>query len=436
MKENKDDKFSNILGDKLRSVSEEPPVGMFERIEQTLHTMEVSAAETSSADSRRAVVVPLWQRPAVRGLAAAMVAAMLTLVVVVALRENAPEEMRIMAEQSVEQPQAEQVAPTPEVAPEVEKVAAVAPRLTRPATVAEVVNIQIDESVMMGTQHQPSEEQAVGSDDSSSEQAPSEQSIRRERRKERRTRSSRQNQQELEDYWRSVLSKEEPQRGVAHIAEIGIYAQNVGFDNGNIERNNLANNPMMVKEQNATAGGGSYLAPSLVNADTRSKLKHFMPVTVGVTLSYPLNDWLSVESGLLYTNVYSKSDSSGAISSYERRRTLDYLGVPIALSLYFADIDRLSFYGRLGGTLEMNIGAKDQTFMDGRFVEKLALDVPAFTFSLDAAVGANVALWGGIGLFGEVGCTYWSAQKGYVENYRTVHPLSLSTRFGLRYTFN
>ena len=62
--------------------------------------------------------------------------------------------------------------------------------------------------------------------------------------------------------------------------------------------------------------------------------------------------------------------------------------------------------------------------------------MPSLTFSLDAAVGASYALWGTMGLFGEVGCSYWMAPQGYAENYRTVNPLSLSTRFGLRFTFN
>lgn len=424
------DKFFDAVGDKLRMFSEEPPQGMFERIEQTL-----MAAEAASKPTRADVaeepkrVVPLWNRPFVRGVAAAMVAAMLTLVVVVALRDNAPEEIRVVAEQqSVEEPTMEQ--PTESEPPQQEKIAMVTSMVKAPAATSEVAVVEMDEALMAESNN--AEEPSV---ESGSTADPTPKTTKRERRKSRRTGSSRQNQQELEEYWRAAMSVEAPQRGILNPTEVGLYAQNVGFNYGHIQRNNMANSPMMIKEQNETTGG-SYTSPSLVQQNPNSNLEHFMPVTVGVTVNYALGDWFSVNSGLLYTNVYSKSDTDGSLSHYSRKRTLDYLGVPIALSLYFAEFDRWALYGRVGGTLELCINANDKSYMDGEFVERFTLDVPPLTFSLDAAVGATYALWGNVGLFGEVGCAYWNAPAGYAENYRTVQPLSLSTRFGLSFMFN
>ena len=420
------DKFAETLGDKLRALSEEPPVGMFDRIEQTLQ-------KTSGVGDKepKGVVVPLWRRSLVRGVAAAMVAAVCALVVVVALRDNVSEEVEILAEQITPQNEivAEEIV-AQSVTPEPERVVmsvARAPKAT-PKPVAQEIEVVDNSDVVEAVE-------AV----EESEQTPSEkraQSTKRERRRGNRNLSSRQNQQELENYWREVLAENDAQRGVAFPVEVELYAANFGFNNGHIERNNVANSPMFVKEQNATAEGSSYFSPSLVQPDSASNLEHFMPITAGVTVSFMVSDWLSVDSGLLYTNVYSKSATSGALSHYERRRTLDYLGVPLALSVYFANFDNLSLYGRLGCTAELCINAKDKTYMDGGLVQKYALDVPAFTLSLDAAVGATYSLWNGVGLFGEVGCAYWNAPMGYVENYRTVHPLSLSSRVGLRFTFN
>lgn len=423
------DKFFDAVGDKLRMFSEEPPQGMFERIEQTLMAAEAAPkttrAEVAEEPKR---VVPLWNRPFVRGVAAAMVAAMLTLVVVVALRDNAPEEIRVVAEQqSVGESAMEQ--PTESEPPQQEKIAMVTSMVKAPAATSEVAVVEMNEALVAESNNaEPSVKSSTTAD-------PTPKTTKRERRRSRRTGSSRQNQQELEEYWRAAMSVEAPQRGILNPTEVGLYAQNVGFNYGHIQRNNMANSPMMIKEQNETTGG-SYLSPSLVQPDNRSDLEHFMPVTVGVTVNYELGDWLSVNSGLLYTNVYSKSDTDGSLSHYSRKRTLDYLGVPIALSLYFAEFDRWALYGRVGGTVELCINANDKSYMDGEFVERFTLDVPPLTFSLDAAVGATYALWGNVGLFGEVGCAYWNAPAGYAENYRTVQPLSLSTRFGLSFIFN
>lgn len=427
MKQYSDDKFTKVLGDKLSSLREESPADMFDRIEQTLLAEGLANKPATVQPAKR--VVPLWSRPFVRGVAATMAAAMLALVFVVTLRNNAPEEIKVLAEQqSVAEPTVEQ--PTESEPSQVEKIAMVTSMVKAPAATSEVAVVEMDEAVVVESNN--TEEPMVESDTTAD---PTPKSTKRERRRSRRSGSSRQNQQELEDYWRAAMSSQTPQRGILNPTEVGLYAQNVGFNYGHIQRDNLVNSPMMIKEQNETTGG-SYISPSLVQQNPNSNLEHFMPVTVGVTVSYALGDWLAVNSGLLYTNVYSKSDTDGSLSHYSRKRTLDYLGVPIALSLYFADFDRLSLYGRVGGTVELCINANDKSYMDGEFVKKYALDVPPLTFSLDAAVGATYALWGNMGLFGEVGCSYWNAPAGYVENYRTVHPLSLSTRFGLTFMFN
>lgn len=413
------DKFAEALGDKLRALSEEPPVGMFDRIEQTLNT-------TSGVS--RGAVVPLWRRSLVRGAAAAMVAAVFALVMVVTLRDNAPEEVAVLAEQVAHSNELTEEVVAQSITPEPERLAksvAKAPKIIYAPVAQEVVveeNEEVEETAITESVQTPSEEKTP--------------TTKRERRRGNRKRSVRQNQQELEDYWREAMAANEGESGGSFPVEVELYAANFGFNNGNVERNNVANSPMFVKEQNATAEGSSYFSPSLVKSDSASNLEHFMPITAGVTVSLMVSDWLSVDSGLLYTNVYSRSDTSGALSHYERRRTLDYLGVPLALSVYFANFNNLSLYGRVGCTAELCINAKDKTYMDGGLVQKYTLDVPAFTLSLDAAVGATYSLWNGVGLFGEVGCAYWNAPMGYVENYRTVNPLSLSSRVGLRFTFN
>lgn len=430
MKDYKDDKFNEILGDKLRSIGEVPPAGMFDRIEQTLLANGVVRSATDAQSAPK--VVPLWSRLWVRGVAAAAVAAVFALVVVVALRDNAPAEIEVVAEM-VEQMSDEQPEEMASVEPvTTEKRVLMAANIAKPQQPIARVQVNESESVEVEPEVRDVETRVEQNNKPSNMQK----TTARERKRRERTRTSRHSQQDLEQYWRSVMAEDERKGGVARPVEMELYAANMGFNNGHIARNGLVNNQMMVQEQSGNYEGGSYISPSLVNREENYNLEHFMPITVGVTLSYSLNDWLSVDSGLLYTNVYSKSNSSGAMSLYERRRTMDYLGVPLSLSVYFAGFDRLLFYGRFGGTAELCINANDKTFIDGEFAEKYALDVPRLTFSLDASLGATYALWDNVGVFGELGCTYWNVPNGYVENYRTVHPLSLSSRFGLRFTFN
>lgn len=410
----KNDKYDKLLGDKLAGFREKPPAGMFDRIEQTLVAQGVVAKAEESA-SEPAVVVPLWRRPIVRGFAAAMAAAMVTLAVVLNIKEVAP--------QMVVASQMPAVA-APEVGvamPDVEKLA----RLDRYVEVEEV----FEDSWLDLLDEEPQPELVVTAKND-------EKSRKVKTTRPRKRTATRSDNSGVEDFWRTVLAQKEYERDEESPLEVGLYAANVGFNRGHVEAENVAGSSMLVSEKNQHSVGGQYLAPSLVAPRDNSHLEHFMPVTVGVTLSRPLNGWLSVDSGLLYTNLYSVSESTGAISSYSMRRTMDYLGVPLALSASFANLGDLSFYGRLGGTMEICINANDKTYIDGDMANKSSLDTPLLTYSFDAAVGATYQLLGNMGIFGEVGCSYWLTPDDYPENYRTVHPLSLSSRFGLRFTFN
>lgn len=437
-----EDKIAKEIGDKLRGFREEPPAGMFERIEQTLLANGVvkgADAQPTPAQNDKSKTIPLWGRRWWGVAATAMVAASLLLVLTIGLRRSAPEEIKVatsLPEVVVPEVQLlqDKVAPVEPKKEQAVLAATMAPRVAKPV----VARVAVED--MIPTDKEPAMQSDVIAEAQESVASEAQENPQKKRisssRTARKRSSSRKSDAELEEYWRSVLSEKPRKRGLAHPTEVALYAANLGFEQGHIQHNNIVNSPMLITEENQLSAGSHYMAPSLVPQQAKSTLEHFMPVTVGVTVSYLVDDWLSVDSGLLYTNLYSTSDASSGMSDYGRRRTIDYLGVPLAMSVYFADFSRVSLYGRLGGTMELCINAKDKYYFDGVLDEKRSLDVPAITFSLDAAVGATCALWGGFGLFGEVGCSYWMAPKDYPENYRTVHPLSLASRVGLRFTFN
>ncbi len=435
-----EDKISKEIGDKLRGYREEPPAGMFERIEQTL----VEQGVVAPAREQSPKVVPLWSRPWVRATVASLAAACAAVMVLVGLRQSAPEEIYVaqdVTEESLEQPavgeeivaKVEQEEPAEDMEPVRIVATTMAEKISAPV-VAQVTMESVVPAPVAVPYDELSQQQSVESSEGG-ENEPKEGkkvSVKRQRKRS----ATRKSDAELEEYWRNVMGLADAQNQERLPVELGLYAANAGLNRGNVRMDNVANNPMILTEQSElSTGGGHYMAPSLVPPMDKTNLEHFMPVTVGITVSYPLEDWLWLDSGLLYTNIYSTSDANFT-SSYARRRTMDYLGVPLALSAHFANFDRLSLYGRVGGTVELCINAKDKYYLDGVLAEKQSLQLRPLTFSIDAAVGATLSIWDGLGLFAEVGCSYWMAPGGYPENYRTVHPLSLATRAGIRFAFN
>lgn len=426
MKIDREDIFERELGDKLGGLREEPPAALWERIESTLATIEAAPIAPSP---KEVVPTPLWNRLWVRGVVATLAAAVALVAIVLPLRrggiEGATAEGYMLCSNSLT------------LAPPTAMVAeATLPLVALPEEelVVEALTLPQSDLEEVVALAEPTSEDVHTPREEASTRLKGRKQNPKSGRTTRRTTRERDNSK-LSEYWRSVIEGEPRRRSLANPTQIGFYVASAGANRGDVQKENVAYSPMLVQEQ-SNLGGGTFMGPVMANQEVASKLEHQMPTTMGLTVSYALNHWLALESGLLYTSLTSHSESAGALSRYEVRRSMEYLGVPLALSFNVVNFNRLGFYGRVGLTGELSIAANDRFYLDGKSnkTESLIVDRP-FTLSLDAAAGVNVALVGSVNLFGEVGCSYWNAPDGYPENYRTIHPLSLSTRFGLKFMF-
>lgn len=440
MIEDKRDKFDQLLGDKLSELREMPSEGLFDRIEATLAEMEAAPV---AAPVNKPKVVPLWQRQWVRLTTAVAAAVALFVGVVVVADHSAPEEIVAEAEvmQSHKQQQDELVAgnaQNQQLATEVaveEKTHTKTPRLSTPKNneelLAAVVAEQTIPSTTPQTIQQNAEVVATNSQDNNKSKATKNKNTRR---------TARRNSAEIEEYWRNVLGQgnNDDQNGKLRLANMKLYATNLGLNQGHMQVNNLASNAMLVSEMAADGTAASTVArPLFMQAQAKdvSKLKHYMPVSAGVNVSWRLNDWLALESGLTYTNLYSESDNSGSISAYHRTQNLHYIGVPLAASIEFVDFGNAGIYVKAGTSVEVCMAAKQRIFVDKQLSSNTKMATEGMQLSLNAAVGANYTMWRGLGLFAEAGVAYWLATKPQPMNYRTEHPLGLSLMAGVRLTF-
>lgn len=448
------DKLNQELGDKLACFREEPPEGMFERIEQTLLAGGFVAGAESPAEEPARVVVPLWRRPLFRSVVASLAAASVCLAVVLYGGRQRAEELKgeqpILAQESPLAQEQELVAtlesgeekPSEEVAvaEQTKVVAARSPRrkaAVEPATVAEVVVAAEAESEVVAVVQEHSEQTAAEKKDNGEGKTTTKKSTRERYAASlaARKNTSRRSGSELDEYWRGVLGEQDEPRGPRPV-QVALYTENLGIGRGDVQKSNVSNSQMLVREQ-SELGGGSFLGPMMAQKERTATLEHSMPVSVGVTVSYSLTDWLSLESGLLFASYSSRGETVGTMSSYVRRRTMGYLGVPLSVKMDVVEFNAITLYGSVGLMGEVCISAKDKIYLDGALNNVTALkEFDRFTTSFNAVVGVDYRLFDNVGLFGEVGCSYWSVPDSYPENYRTIHPLSLTTRVGLSYSFN
>ncbi|MBP3382330.1 MAG: porin family protein [Tidjanibacter sp.] len=431
MEKDKRDKFEQLLMGRLGEFREEPSEGLFDRIEATLLDVQV-APQVEVAAPQVATKIPLWRRPAVRWALSAVAAAVVLFGVVLFVGRNNGAPQEVLLAESVEAtiqttPIMELVAQEATVEDIVANVPAPKVDVKRVATVSEDTLVAV--ATVEAEESSPATEQRTEVRGSKK---------RTSSNKATRANHPRKSDEEIEAYWRAILGlDEEPRRlGLAHPTEVSLYAANVGFNQGNMILHNITSGSMVVNEHSLPYGDAGLSGSNVFKAPQRNnQLKHYMPVSVGLTASYALADWVALETGLVYTHLYSRSDNEGQMSSYVCKRDMHYLGIPLGASFRFAGKDRWGLYGKLGATFEHCVSAKDTFFINSKKDVVADLDTSGLQLSLDAAAGVNYMLWGGVGLYGEAGVSYWQSLVPHPDNYRTENPLSLTCRIGVRFTF-
>lgn len=151
--------------------------------------------------------------------------------------------------------------------------------------------------------------------------------------------------------------------------------------------------------------------------------------SIGLLASKQITRLLSVESGLVYTQLTSD------VITMKKGRTnqmLQYIGVPLHLQStlwhpFAAENNKnLAFYATCGPMLELCLSAK----RGGS-----SIDVPMVQWSVDVAVGVQYLFSRHAGLYIEPGVRYFFAPSILAPTTRTKHPLSLNLQFGLRLTY-
>lgn len=160
----------------------------------------------------------------------------------------------------------------------------------------------------------------------------------------------------------------------------------------------------------------------------RKASKHAFPIRLGIKLSYPLNNRLSLQSGVGYTLL--KSDLS--YSSMQIGQQLHYIGVPLGLRYQLWNSGRFSLYGAVGAMLEKCV--KNSSELPSAFTDAALINTEKpWQCSLNAALGAEYRLDKAIGIYLEPGVGYFFEDGTSIEHYYTEHPLVPSLEIGLRW---
>ncbi len=171
-----------------------------------------------------------------------------------------------------------------------------------------------------------------------------------------------------------------------------------------------------------------------VNAYVVTSATHRLPLSAGLDVAFDIGKRLNIETGLTYT--YLCSDYEIDISSSVRNVTqeLNYIGIPVAITYTFWNPGPLEIYVRGGAMIEKGIyGVRKTDFPGSERNKNETIRLNGMQPSVMAAIGTEIKFGKRIGLYIEPGVSYYPHNDSQPESYRTVNPLGVNLRAGLRF---
>ncbi len=154
---------------------------------------------------------------------------------------------------------------------------------------------------------------------------------------------------------------------------------------------------------------------------------HRLPVSYGLTLSYPLSRQMAVLTGVTFTKLSSDFTQVIRHQRIEQHQTLRYVGVPVGLSYRLLRYKAFSAYATVGAKALWNVSARLSTEGVTQHLHKDRLQ-----WSLDGGLGLQLEVMPHLALYAEPALSFYPDNGSKIQNYFKDKPTSLGLQVGLR----
>ncbi|RNC65183.1 hypothetical protein [Proteiniphilum sp. X52] len=179
-----------------------------------------------------------------------------------------------------------------------------------------------------------------------------------------------------------------------------------------------------------------------------SEMEHDQPVSFGITVSKYLLDDLSIETGLVYSYLHSKSRNTNNNFKVQEVQKLHYLGIPLNVNYNIFSLGRLDVYASIGGMVEKDIYGEFRKIKEGQAsanfnnaaegseekeITKISQENPQI--SVNAGVGLSYPVYDRLRLYGKVGGAYYFDAENQYKTIYSDRKIVMDLNVGLRYEF-
>ena len=162
-------------------------------------------------------------------------------------------------------------------------------------------------------------------------------------------------------------------------------------------------------------------------------VKHHLPIRVGISFRYCLDEHWSIQSGLTYS--YLATDITR--NNYQKKQALHYIGIPIQIGYQVWENKHFKSYLAAGTQVEKLVSGKVTTHYWGgnnlqantteRISDKRLL------FSALVSIGAEYALTPSLSIYAEPGIHYYFKNGNGLETHYNDQPLNFNITVGIRF---
>lgn len=431
----KDEKWIKDIRNRMEDYSEPLPAGLWEKIDS-----EISAPK----------VIPLWKRWQSVAAAAVVVIAVSTLSVWYWGNDKSLKDANLAGVTNIENDEnieqlsdliKDGVIKNPEATVQVTADNAVSEKL-KPVS----GKVQSENEIMTLSSF---EQQTIDNDEVKKEDKETPKTEENVRSKEKRINMMKADRETLKRNASYMAMAGEKRKSGRNDLELGVMAGNIPYSSSNSfgGMSRLSSAPKSLSSVNNSVVGeisdasATYSQVLFNNMDkeTYTDVKHHVPVTVGVSVKWNLNDKWALESGLNYTYLYSEL-RSGANSYIEDKQKLHYVGIPLKVQRSIWNNSIFSLYASAGGMMEKCVsGTVETVYVDGntkKNQEREDLDVKPLQFSVLASLGVQANFNKHLSLYLEPGMIYYFDDNTDILTIRKDKPFNFNLQLGLRFNIN
>lgn len=176
----------------------------------------------------------------------------------------------------------------------------------------------------------------------------------------------------------------------------------------------------------------------VIPGDKADDITHHMPIKLGLTFLYRLNDKIGIETGLTYTYLSSDVKYQGGNPKFiDATQSLHYIGIPVNVKyrpLHWRWIDiYLSGGVAFDKCVSSSVRGRYSVSESGLYTtERVSLGEKPFQFSANISAGLQFNITSNLGLYVEPGASYYVNDGSSLSTFYKEHPLNFNINAGLR----